>query len=109
MGVFRSPATAANPARPGEVLTLQVKANWPTNPRREPGRAFTSNPLQVVPDFVEVSVNDFAAEIVNRVGWPTTRDQYRVDVRLPAIAPGEANVQLTSAYIPGAPFRIAVR
>jgi hypothetical protein len=91
------------------MLTLQVKANWPTNPPRLPGTAFASNPLHVVPDFLEVAVNDFAAEIVNRVGWPGERDLYRLDVRLPSIGPGETNLQLTGAYVPAAPYRILVR
>jgi hypothetical protein len=112
VGAFHAdltPVTIANPARAGETLTLQVRAHWPTNPPREPGAVFKADPLQVVPNFVEVMVNQFPAEVINRVGWPATRDQYRVDVLLPAIAAGEAEIQLTSAYVPGPPYKIPVR
>lgn len=70
---------------------------------------FQSEPPPAVPNFTDVTVNNFSAEVINRVGWSTARDQYRVDVRLPQVAPGEASLQLTSAYIPGAPFKIPVK
>ncbi|MCC6366414.1 MAG: hypothetical protein IT165_23085 [Bryobacterales bacterium] len=105
-----SAVTNANPASPGETLMLQVRANWPTSPPREPGRMFPENPLNQVANLVEASVNDIAAETINMVGWPGTRDRFRVDVRLPAgTARGDANLQLTSGYIPGVPYVLPVR
>jgi hypothetical protein len=113
VAVFRgdnfSPVNSSNPARPGEILTLQVKANWPTNPPRQPGAVFTSDPLNVVPNFVEGLVNEIPAEVVNRVGWPGTNDLYRVDLRLPSVGPGETKLQLTGAHISGSSYRIVVR
>lgn len=104
-----SPVTASNPARPGEMLTLKVKANWPTNPPRVPGTVYGSDPVHVVPDFVEASVNGFPAQVVNRIGWPGERGVYRIDLLLPSVAPGETVVNLTVGYIPGVEFKLPVR
>jgi hypothetical protein len=54
-------------------------------------------------------INDVSAEIVNVVGWPGTRDRYRVDVRLPGgLASGAARLQLNGAYLPGVVFSLPV-
>jgi hypothetical protein len=104
-----TPVSASRPARSGDALVLQVRADWPARPSLEPGKAFSMEPLQSVATPVDVLVNDVPAEVVNRVGWPGTRDLYRVDVRLPSVAPGMATVQVDGAYIRGLPVNIPVQ
>jgi hypothetical protein len=104
-----SAVTAANPAHPGEMLIVKVKANWPTDPPRTPGTVFGADPMHVVPDFLQAAVNGFPAEIVNRVGWPGERGVYRVDLLLPSMAPGNAVVNLTAGYVLGSDFKLPVR
>lgn len=105
-----APLTSSRPAQRGEVLILQVTGGWPTRPYLAPGTAFSVDPLQEVQIPVEVSIAGVPAEIVNKVGWPGTRDRYRLDIRVPTGVPsGEAALELTSAYVPAGPYRIQVQ
>lgn len=105
-----SPVTNSNPARAGETLMLQVKANWPTRPPRQPGATFASDPLQRIAVPLEATVNDLPAEVINAVAWPGTHDRYRVDVRLPAPGNPEATLNLLAGYImASAPYKIPMR
>ena len=102
--------TTSRPARPGELLVLQVKAGWPAKPYLQEGKVFSGEPFQDIAVPVEAVVNGTPAEIVVKFGWPGTRDRYRVDVRLPSgVAPGMATLQLNGAYLPGVPFNIPVQ
>ena len=105
-----SPVTDSRPAQPGEILMVEVKAGWPTNPRREPGLTFANDPLQLVSIPIEATLNNVAAEVINALAWPGTRDRYRVDVRLPAVGAREATLELLAGYIiVSAPYRIPIR
>jgi uncharacterized protein (TIGR03437 family) len=105
-----SSVTVSKPARPGESLILAVKGLGPTRPGLEPGQVFTQNAIPEVTSPVEVVVGDTPVEIGNRVGWPGTRDTYRLDVRLPAAIPaGIAPVKVTAAWITGSAFGIPVQ
>ena len=105
-----TPVTSSNPARAGEVLILQVKAGWPVSPPLEPGQTFAKDPLQIIACPVEATVNDLPAEVFNAIGWPGTRDRYRVDVRLPATGTAEATLNLLAGYIlASAPYKVPVR
>ena len=105
-----TPVTASSPARPGELLILQVKAGWSVQPPLEAGQVFSDQSLRRVAVPVEARVNDISAEIVNTVGWPGASDRYRVDVRVPGeVGPGTAKLQVSGAYLPGQLFNIPVR
>ena len=105
-----SPVTAARPARPGEVLIMKARGLGPTVPGVTPGQPFPPDKLLQVNSPLAVSVNDQPADVLTSVGWPTLIDSYRVDFRVPdGIAPGTAAVQLTAAWISGAPVSISVR
>jgi hypothetical protein len=105
-----TPVTSSNPARAGEVLILQVKAGWPVSPPLEPGQTFAKDPLQIIACPVEATVNDLPAEVINAIGWPGTRDRYRVDVRLPATGTPEATLNLLAGYIlASVPYKLPVR
>jgi len=102
--------SAERPARANETLILAVRAAWPASPYLEAGKTFSDNPLQRVAIPIMATVGETAAEIVNQVGWPGTRDRYRLDVRVPGgIAPGVADLKVSGAYIPGAVFRIPMQ
>ena len=59
---------------------------------------------------IEVSVGEILAEVINQIGYPGTRDTYRVDVRMPSgSSPGPATVQLRAAWISGTEFRLPVQ
>lgn len=106
-----SPVTAARPARSGEVLITAARNLGPSRPDLLPPgtRAFRADPPEVVNSPVEASVNGQDAEVINRVGWPTTADLYSIDFRVPAgLAPGMARIQLRAAWIPGPEVKIAV-
>lgn len=105
-----TPVTPARPAQSGEVLILQVKAGWPVRPSLEAGKNFAEDPLHAVAVPVEALLNDAPVEVVNSVGWPGTRDRYRVDVRVPGgLAPGTAKLQVNGAYLPGLLFQLPIR
>ena len=108
-----SPVTAAEPAQRGELLVLSVTGLGPTKPVVESGKpfsAFKEGSLHMVTSPVEVTVNGQSAEVVNSVGWPEMTGIYRVDFRIPqGIAPGQASLQVTAAWIPGSAVKISVR
>lgn len=109
-GADGTPVTAANPARAGETLILEVKASWATRPPLEPGGSFAQEPLQIVAFPVEAAVDNQPAEVLNAIGWPGTRDRYRVDVRLVTARAPESTLVLTAGhFLTTAPFKLPVR
>ena len=107
-----SPVTADKPARKRETLIALVTGLGPTRPGVDPGQPFPpiAQGLQIVNSPVFVSVNGESATVTNALGWPGLLDEYRVDFLLPGnIAPGQAAVQLTAAWIPGHTVNIPVQ
>ena len=59
---------------------------------------------------IDVTVNGKSAEVLAAVGYPGAVDGYQVNFRVPAgTEAGNATLQISSAWIPGAPVTIAVR
>jgi hypothetical protein len=105
-----SPVTDSRPAQGGEILILEVKADWPTLPRREPGQVFAQEPLPLIAIPVEATLNGLPAEVINAVAWPGSRDRYRLDIRLPGGAAPDATLNLLAGYlIPSMPYRLPFR
>jgi uncharacterized protein (TIGR03437 family) len=105
-----SPVTAAKPATQGEILSLFATGLGPVSPRVDPGQPFPSSPLGVVNSPVEVIVNGKAAEVLSAVGYPGAVDGYQVNFRVPPdTAKGPAIIQVTAAWISGAPVTIPVQ
>jgi hypothetical protein len=103
------PVTLSNPARAAETVVLRMTGLGPTVPGVEPGEPFPTESLQPVNSPVEALVNGVAANVVNAVGWPGAIGEYRVDVQIPsATGRGTASVQVSSAWIQGSQFTIAV-
>ena len=70
---------------------------------------FPSDARTVVNSPLQVSINGQAAQVVNAIGSAGLVDTYRIDVRVPdGTGLGIARVQLTAAWIPGAPANIAI-
>ena len=89
--------TAANPAAPGEALSLFASGLGATQPEVGPGEPFSSSPLAVVTSAVEVRVNGKPAEVLSAVGLPGTVGGYQVNFRLPAdTVKGSATLQLSA-------------
>jgi hypothetical protein len=65
--------------------------------------------LELVNSPVEVTAGGISAEVVNKVGWPGTKDLYRVDLRHPTDVSGDISIQVSAAWITGPEFRIPVR
>ena len=109
---FSSHAGLAKTVEPGEVVVMQVKGLGPTLPGPIPPgtRPFSLEPpFDEVNSPVEVTINGEPAEVLNKIGWPGTRDTYRVDVRIPpGTPPGDAVLQLASAWISAEPLTIRV-
>jgi uncharacterized protein (TIGR03437 family) len=64
----------------------------------------------VVNSPVDVTVNGKSAELLGAVGYPGAVDGYQVNFRVPPeIAPGTATIQISAAWIPGAPVIIQVK
>ncbi len=102
--------SAAKPAAAGELLSLIARGLGPTTTVLDPGQPFPSRPLAVVNSPVTVSVNGKAAEILSAVGYPGAVDAYQVNFRVPSdVASGAATIQITTAWIPGAPVNIPVQ
>jgi uncharacterized protein (TIGR03437 family) len=105
-----SPVTAARPARAGQTVIVRATGLGPTRPGVNPGQPFPLDSVQEVNSPVEVTVGGLAAEVVNKVGWPGSIENYRVDVRLPEGMPaGLATLQLTAAWVPGASAQIPIQ
>jgi uncharacterized protein (TIGR03437 family) len=104
-----SPVSASSPAHAGELLILAVKGLGPTNPTLVPGKTFDGNKLAVVTSPVTATVSDMTAPVVNAVGSPGTTDTYRVDIRLPNLAPGTVSAAITVAWMQGPEFKIPIQ
>jgi uncharacterized protein (TIGR03437 family) len=102
--------TEAQPARPGEVLSLFATGLGPTRPGVNPGEPFTDSPRQIVNSPVAVIVNGQPAEILSAIGLPGAVDTYRIDFRLPSGLGGNlATIQVIAGFIPGSEVKIPVR
>jgi uncharacterized protein (TIGR03437 family) len=98
------------PASAGEILSLFATGLGPTRTVLDPGQPFPSSPLAVVNSPIDVRVNGKSAEVLGAVGYPGTADSYQVNFRLPSdIAPGTVTIQISAAWIPGAPVKIPVK
>jgi hypothetical protein len=98
------------PASAGEVLSAFLTGLGPTVPGVDPGQPFPSSPLANVNSPVEVTVNGQPAEVLGAVGLPGTADGYQVNFRLPAGTPkGAVPIQVTAAWVAGAPVTIQVQ
>jgi uncharacterized protein (TIGR03437 family) len=105
-----SPVTLEKPARAGELLIMSVSGLGPVKGKLDPGQPFPAGDLLEVNSPVDVAVNGKPAEIVNKIGWPTMNNVYRVDFVVPeGTAPGMASVVPTVAWIKGSEARIPVR
>ncbi len=104
-----SAVSASSPASPGEILSVFARGLGPTNPGIDPGQPF-STAAQVVNSPVQVTVNGRPAEVLAAVGYPGAVDGYQVNFRLPSDTPkGVAAIQVSAAWIPGAPATITVQ
>jgi uncharacterized protein (TIGR03437 family) len=94
----------------GEILSLFATGLGPTRTSLTPGQAFPSSPLAVVNSPLDVTVNGKSAEVLGAVGYPGAVDGYQVNFRVPPdTGVGTATLQISSAWIPGAPVTIAVQ
>ena len=81
-----------------------------SRPRRNPRRRFPSSPLAVVNSPVAVTVNGKPAEVLSAVGYPGALDGYQVNFRVPQdLVSGTATIQVSAAWIAGAPVSVPVR
>jgi hypothetical protein len=106
-----APVTAANPARPGEILIIAATGLGPAKPGvLPPGTVpFSGPPYQEVNSPVTVTFNGQELPVINKIGWPGQKDLYRVDFQVPSDASsGMATLQLTATWIPGPAVTIPV-
>ncbi|HEY2842517.1 MAG TPA: hypothetical protein VGJ09_02660 [Bryobacteraceae bacterium] len=102
--------SAAKPAAAGETLSLILTGLGPTRTSLDPGQPFPSKPLAVVNSPVEVTVNGKSAEVLGAVGYPGAVDGYLVNFRLPSdTTKGTASIQVSAAWIAGAPVSVPVQ
>jgi len=102
--------TASKPAAAGETLSLFATGLGPTVPEVDLGLPFPSSPLATVNSPLTVTVNGEAAEVLAAVGYPGSVDGYQVNFQMPSdVQKGNASIQLTAAWIPGAPVSIPVQ
>lgn len=102
--------TSSKPAASGEVLSLFVTGLGPTVPAVDPGQPFPSSPAAAVNSPVEVRVNGKSAEVLGAVGYSGSVEGYQVNFRMPPdAAKGAATIQVSAAWISGAPVSIAIQ
>jgi hypothetical protein len=102
--------TTAKPAKAGEILSLFASGLGPTKPGVDPGQPFPAAPLQPVNSPVEVLVNGQPGNVSYAGGYPGAIDGYQVNFRVPdGATPGQASVQLTSAWISGPPVSMPLQ
>src|SRR5262249_49806025 len=100
--------SATKPAIAGEVLSLFATGLGPVVPAVDPGQPFSSNARVNSP--VAVTVNGKSTEFLAAAGLPGAVDGYQVNFRMPPdIAKGTATVQVSAAWISGAPVSIPVQ
>jgi len=105
-----TPVTASKPAAAGEILSLFATGLGPTSPGVDPGQPFPSSPAVAVNSPVDVTVNGKPAEVLAAVGYPGSVDGYQVNFRVPPDAEkGIATIQVSAAWIAGAPVTITVQ
>jgi len=105
-----SPVTDANPAHPGEPLTVQAINLGLTNPSVDPGAVFNAPTYNWVIAPVEALVNGQASAAFNALGWTGLVNAYRVDFVVPqSTAPGSADLQIRVSGIAGPVVKIPVR
>jgi uncharacterized protein (TIGR03437 family) len=109
-GADFSPVTSDKPARAGELLIMGVSGLGPVKGKLDPGQPFPAGDLMDVNSPVDITVNGKPASVVNKIGWPTMTNVYRVDFVVPAgTAPGMASVVPAVAWINGQEAKIPVR
>jgi uncharacterized protein (TIGR03437 family) len=102
--------SASKPAAAGELLSLFAAGLGPVRAMVGPGQPFPSSPLATVNSPIELTVNGKPAEVLAAVGYPGTTDRYQVNFRVPPdTAKGPATIQLSAAWIPGAPVNIQIQ
>jgi hypothetical protein len=102
--------TPAQPASPGELLSLFVTGLGATTPGQDPGRAFSESPLSTVAAPIAVTIGGKQATVIGAVGYPGAIDGYQVNIRVPSDVPaGMQEVQLTSAWVKAPPVVIPMR
>lgn len=101
--------SASKPAAPGEILSL-FGTGLGSVAGVDPGQPFPANPLAPVNSPIAVTVNGASAQVLSAVGFPGTINGYQVNFRVPLDASkGNALVQVSAAWIAGAPVTIAVQ
>jgi hypothetical protein len=102
--------SASKPAAVGEILSVFATGLGPTRLGVDPGTPFPSSPLAAVNSPVEVTVNGKPAEVLGAVGLPGAVDGYQVNFRVPPdTVKGVANIQVSAAWVAGAPVSIMVQ
>jgi hypothetical protein len=102
--------SASKPAAAGEILSLFATGLGPTVPDVDFGQPFPASPPSVVNSPVQVRVNGKLAEVLGAVGFPAAADGYQINFRMPQdAAKGVAAIQVSAAWIAGAPVNIAVQ
>jgi uncharacterized protein (TIGR03437 family) len=102
--------SATRPAAAGEILSLFATGLGPTRLGLDPGQPFPSNPPAVVNSPLAVTVNGNPAEVLGAVGLPGAVDGYQVNFRVPPdVVKGPATIQVSAAWIGGAPVSIPVQ
>mgnify|MGYP000928180311 CR=1 FL=1 len=86
-----------------EVTTLATEALKVANRARAQIRRPLGSPAQV-------TVNGVEAEVIGAAGFPGSANGYQVNFRVPSnTASGNASLQISSAWIPGTPVRLAIQ
>ena len=102
--------SATKPATAGEILSLFATGLGPARPGANPGTPFPSSPLVAVNSPVEVTVNGKPAEVLAAVGFPGAVNGYQVNFRVPPdTVKGVATIQVSAAWVAGAPVSITVQ
>ena len=101
--------SASKPAAAGEILSLFATGLGPVRGVAT-GQPFPSNPPAPLNSPVQVMVNGNPADVIGAVGYPGSVDQYQVNFRVPSdTAKGPATIQVSAAWIMGAPVNITVQ
>ncbi len=101
--------TRDDPVRPGEDVSAKVMDLGTTIPIVPAGEPFPREQRAEVIANLEARVDGAPAEILLKIGWPTTT-LYRVEIRIPAATPkGLSWLQLTAGGVTGPAVEFPVR
>ncbi len=102
--------TLQHPARAGEAVIAKATDLGPTDPPVPAGQPFPNEPLLPIAGPVQVRIDGRLVESWDKIGWPQTINEYRVDFKIPKpVRASTVSIDVAAGGIRGPAVSIPVR